>query len=66
MNPTPNRWQVPAEVARAETLDKAFYLDPALQPLQRERIFARSWQWLGDDDGGVGQGAHLNTGRGRL
>lgn len=48
MNPTANRWQVHPEVARAETLDKAFYLDPALQPLQHERLFARSWQWLGD------------------
>ncbi len=43
-----NRWQIHPDVARAETLDKAFYLDPALQPLQQERLFARSWQWLGD------------------
>lgn len=43
-----NRWQVHPEVARAETLDKAFYLDPAAQAQQREQLFARSWQWLGD------------------
>jgi choline monooxygenase len=42
------RWHVHAEVARAETLDKAFYLDAALQAVQHERLFARSWQWLGD------------------
>lgn len=36
------------ELARAETLDKAFYLDAALQRVQHERLFARSWQWLGD------------------
>ncbi|MEK8031003.1 aromatic ring-hydroxylating dioxygenase subunit alpha [Ideonella sp. DXS29W] len=42
------RWQVHPDVARAETLDKAFYLDPAVQTLQREHLFARSWQWLGD------------------
>ncbi len=43
-----NRWHVDPDITRAETLDKAFYLDPAVQPLQRERLFARSWQWLGD------------------
>lgn len=47
MNP---RWTVADDPARAETLDKAFYLDAALQPLQREHLFARSWQWLGDLD----------------
>lgn len=48
MHDTPSRWQVHPDVARAETLDKAFYLDPALQPLQYERVLARSWQWLSD------------------
>jgi choline monooxygenase len=43
-----NRWTTHPDTARAETLDKAFYLDPAVQPLQHERLFARSWQWLGD------------------
>lgn len=48
MQPSQARWAVHPEVARAETLDKAFYLDPAAQLQQRERLFARSWQWLGD------------------
>lgn len=43
-----SRWQIHPEVARAETLDKAFYLDPAVQRLQYERVLARSWQWLAD------------------
>ncbi|HEV8690442.1 MAG TPA: aromatic ring-hydroxylating dioxygenase subunit alpha [Ideonella sp.] len=42
------RWHVDPDVARAETLDKAFYLDAGAQALQREQLFARSWQWLGD------------------
>lgn len=42
------RWQVHPDVTRAETLDKAFYLDPAAQRLQYECVLARSWQWLGD------------------
>lgn len=45
------RWAVHPEVARAETLDKGFYLEPAQQALQWERLFARSWQWLGDTQG---------------
>jgi choline monooxygenase len=43
-----SRWHVDPDVTRAETLDKAFYLEAAAQAEQRERIFARSWQWLGD------------------
>jgi choline monooxygenase len=39
---------VDADVRSARTLDKAFYLDPEWFALARERIFARSWQWLGD------------------
>ena len=43
-----SRLAVDADITRAATLDKAFYLDPALQAAAAERIFARSWQWLGD------------------
>ena len=42
------RFEVDPEVERAHTLDKAFYLDSALFDAVRERVFARSWQWLGD------------------
>lgn len=41
------RLQVDSDLRRARTLDAAFYLDPALWALARERVFARSWQWLG-------------------
>ncbi len=34
--------------ARAKTLDKQFYLDEAVYRQSLERVFARSWQWLGD------------------
>jgi choline monooxygenase len=36
------------DVAQAATLDKRFYLDEGLWRLAQERVFARSWQWLGD------------------
>jgi choline monooxygenase len=41
------RLEVDPDITRAETLDKAFYLDPVLWERTRERVFARSWQWLG-------------------
>jgi choline monooxygenase len=39
---------VDPDVARARTLPSAFYLDPAVHAATRERVFARTWQWLGD------------------
>lgn len=39
---------VDPDISSAATLPKSFYLDPAFFELARERIFARSWQWLGD------------------
>jgi len=38
---------VDPDIAFASTLDKSFYLDPAAWAMARERIFARSWQWIG-------------------
>lgn len=39
---------VAAEIGRASTLPSRLYGDPAIHELARERVFARSWQWLGD------------------
>jgi len=39
---------VDPDVTLARTLPSAFYLDPAVHRLVRERVFARTWQWLGD------------------
>jgi choline monooxygenase len=38
------------DVTLARTLPSAFYLDDAVHALTRERVFARTWQWLGDLD----------------
>jgi choline monooxygenase len=45
-----HRFDVHPDVHRARALDKAFYLDDAAWALARERLFARSWQWLGTLD----------------
>jgi choline monooxygenase len=42
------RYAVDADIARASTLPAAFYRDAAAWDAVRERVFARSWQWLGD------------------
>lgn len=34
-------------LARAHTLPSAWYTDPAILPLEKERIFFRTWQWVG-------------------
>lgn len=42
------RYQVDPDIAIASTIDSAFYRDEESFALARERIFARSWQWIGD------------------
>ena len=36
------------DIAFASTLDPAFYRDAAAYALARDRVFARTWQWIGD------------------
>ena len=42
------KYAVDADIAVASTLDPSFYRDEAAYALARERIFARTWQWIGD------------------
>jgi choline monooxygenase len=42
--------EVDEDIARASTLPGAFYGDPGVFERTRERVFARTWQWLGDAD----------------
>ena len=46
--PVTKRFAIDPDVARAATIDKRFYLDADVWRLTLERVFARSWQWLGD------------------
>jgi choline monooxygenase len=43
------RFHIEGEIARAWTLPGRVYHDPAVWALQQERVFARTWQWLGED-----------------
>jgi choline monooxygenase len=36
------------DVARASIIDKRFYLDEEVWRLSMQRVFERSWQWVGD------------------
>lgn len=40
--------EIDANIARASTLPAAAYSDPAYYELQKNAVFARSWQWAGD------------------
>jgi choline monooxygenase len=44
----PNRFFVDPDITRAETLPAEFYRDPAVFTDLIERVFARSWHWIGD------------------
>ena len=41
-------YAVDPDITVAFTIDSAFYRDEAAYALARERIFARTWQWIGD------------------
>jgi choline monooxygenase len=43
-----SRFDIDPDITTASTLDKRFYLDESAYAQARERIFARSWQWIGD------------------
>jgi choline monooxygenase len=45
------RYEIDPDIAIAETLPGAFYHDATVFESCRERVFARSWQWLGGTDG---------------
>lgn len=41
-------YAVDPDIAIASTIDRDFYHDPSTFAAARERVFARSWQWVGD------------------
>jgi len=48
---------IAADIAVAETLPGQFYQNPGYLKLSKERLFARSWQWIGTTDQVLMQGA---------
>jgi choline monooxygenase len=59
MSGGPRRWhdrrvnapyQVDLDITRASTLPSTFYRDAAAYERAKERVFARSWQWIGDTE----------------
>jgi choline monooxygenase len=43
-----SRFFVDPDIAKASTLSTAFYTDPAFYEEAKEKIFAKSWQFIGD------------------
>ena len=46
-----SKLEIDEDIARASTLPGSFYRDPQAFERVKERVFARSWHWLGDTDG---------------
>jgi phenylpropionate dioxygenase-like ring-hydroxylating dioxygenase large terminal subunit len=44
----PRDFEIDKDIRRASTLPSRVYSDPEYLELQKERVFARSWQWAGD------------------
>ena len=49
MQETNTRFQVDSDISKAKTLNTDFYTDPELFEESREKIFAKSWQFIGDE-----------------
>jgi len=45
-----NNLEVHPDIAQASTLPARFYQDPQVYEAVKEKVFARSWQWVGDTD----------------
>jgi len=45
---SPMRLTIDPDIARAATLEPAFYRTEAAYAATRDRVFVRTWQWLGD------------------
>ena len=43
-------YAIDTDITRASTLPSAFYRDAAAHERVKERVFARSWQWIGDTE----------------
>ena len=41
-------FEIDKDIRRASTLPARVYSDPEYFEAQKERVFARSWQWVGD------------------
>ena len=45
---TTSDFEIDKDIRRASTLPARVYSDPKYFELQKDRVFARSWQWAGD------------------
>jgi choline monooxygenase len=43
-----SRFNIDADIKKAETLPAAFYRDPEVFEELKEKVFAKCWQWIGD------------------
>jgi len=44
-----DKFHIHPNIAKAETLPASFYRDQAVFDAIKEKVFLRSWQWIGDE-----------------
>ncbi len=47
---THNQFQIDPDITKASTLPASFYKDEAVFEAIKEKVFLKSWQWIGDKD----------------
>ncbi|MBT3442238.1 MAG: aromatic ring-hydroxylating dioxygenase subunit alpha [Flavobacteriaceae bacterium] len=45
-----DNYKIDPDISKAETLPSSFYKDPVAFELIKEKIFLKSWQWVGDEN----------------
>ena len=43
------RFKINSDITKAETLPATFYKDPVVFEIIKEKVFLKSWQWVGDE-----------------
>ncbi|MEJ2163450.1 MAG: Rieske 2Fe-2S domain-containing protein, partial [Robiginitalea sp.] len=51
------KFSIDPDIRRASTLPSSFYRDPQVYEAIKEKVFCRSWQWIGDE-GMLGSGSY--------
>ncbi|MFT5103322.1 MAG: choline monooxygenase, partial [Candidatus Latescibacterota bacterium] len=45
-----NPYHIDPDITKAETLPAEFYKSNAVFNALKEKVFLKTWQWIGDDD----------------
>jgi choline monooxygenase len=49
-NPMKDKFTIQTDISKAETLPASFYRDRDVFEILKEKVFLKSWQWIGDEN----------------